>query len=201
MTYIDLIGWVAAGFTLSAFAMKTMLPFRATAIGSNLSFIVYGALTGVYPMMFLHLVLFPFNVFRLYQLLAASREVRKARMEDGLPDGILAYLKPVVIGNDGWIFRKGDKADRIYYIKSGTVVLTEIGKQLGAGEIFGELAFFNLSGQRTMSAKCDGHCEVLAISEDSFTRLFFQNPAFGMFVLKMMARRFEDQENRFLAGK
>jgi len=61
----DIIGFVAAGLVLATFAMKDMRALRATAIISNLAFIVYGAVNGLLPVLTLHLLLLPLNVQRL----------------------------------------------------------------------------------------------------------------------------------------
>jgi hypothetical protein len=63
----DIIGFVASGLVLATFAMKDMRRLRATAILSNLAFIAYGLLFGLLPILLLHLVLLPLNLFRLAQ--------------------------------------------------------------------------------------------------------------------------------------
>jgi hypothetical protein len=63
----DIIGFVASGLVLATFAMKDMRRLRATAILSNLAFIAYGLLFGLLPVLLLHLVLLPLNLFRLAQ--------------------------------------------------------------------------------------------------------------------------------------
>lgn len=68
----EAVGWLAASLTMLAFSQRKMLPLRAAAIGSNLSFIGYGVMAHLYPVMALHLVLFPCNAFRLAQLLQSS---------------------------------------------------------------------------------------------------------------------------------
>lgn len=191
MSYVDIIGWIAAAFTLSAYGMKTMLPFRMVAIGANVSFILFGYLTNIQPTMYLHLVLLPFNGFRLWQLLAVSRNVNRALKNNELPDNILSYLTQVEPPERGILFKKGDVADHIYYIKSGTVALDEIDAVMLPGEIFGELAFFSENRKRTLSARCIGDCEILAFSEKTYSKLFFQYPEFGIFMLKLVAQRME----------
>lgn len=84
------IGWLAASFTLLAFSQRSMLHLRLAAIGSNLSFISYGVMAQVYPVMALHIVLLPCNVFRLIQLLRHSSAVEshhdRASVNGGVPD-------------------------------------------------------------------------------------------------------------------
>lgn len=191
MTYVDIFGWMAAGLTLSAFAMKTMLPFRLVAISANVSFIAYGYVADLQAVLTLHLILLPFNLFRLIQLMKTASDVSKAAAADAPPDSILSYLTPIEVQDDQVIFNKGDRADYIYYIQSGEVFLEEIGRTLPAGEIFGEIAFFGETKKRTLSAKCVGACKIYAISEKHFTRVFFQSPEFSIYILKLMAQRME----------
>jgi hypothetical protein len=189
---LELIGWAAAAATFTAHSMKTMLPLRALAICANVLFITYGSLTAAWPVLALHAALLPFNTFRLVQLVRTGRQVAAAAVDKGLPEGLQAYLRPVAIAPGAVLFRKGDPADRIYYLRSGRILLEELGTTMQAGELFGEVAFFSRSGERTLTARCLGACDVLAMREADFTRLYYQDPAFGFFVLRLLARRLED---------
>lgn len=71
----ELLGWVAVLFTLTAFSMRTMLPLRVAAIGSNICFIGFGYLDGTLPILALHALLLPFNLMRLRQIVLTMREV------------------------------------------------------------------------------------------------------------------------------
>ncbi len=70
---VDLLGFSAAFLTLVTFAQRRMTPMRIAAIGANVVFVAYGALGGIYPVLVLHLVLFPINVARLRSGLAHGR--------------------------------------------------------------------------------------------------------------------------------
>jgi hypothetical protein len=67
----DLIGFLASALVLATFAMTDMRRLRATAILSNLAFIVYAALFGLLP------VRSPFDIAPA-QRLAACPEARRA---------------------------------------------------------------------------------------------------------------------------
>ncbi len=69
----ELTGWLAAALTLLTFSMQSMLALRIAAVASNLSFIAYGTVALLEPVIVLHLLLLPCNLFRLWQLLAARR--------------------------------------------------------------------------------------------------------------------------------
>jgi hypothetical protein len=79
MSWIDLVGYVASASVLATFCMSTMVPLRTVAICSNILFAIFGALAHVYPVLVLHLVLFPVNGVRLMQALSPSRRVGGSR--------------------------------------------------------------------------------------------------------------------------
>ncbi len=58
----DIIGFLAAIMTVSAFACRRMLPLRAAAIAANLLFITYAAMLGLMPILALHCLLLPLNI-------------------------------------------------------------------------------------------------------------------------------------------
>jgi hypothetical protein len=64
-------GYLAGGFVMAAFLMKTMVWLRLFALCSNLAFIVYGLGLGLQPVWVLHLLLLPMNGWRLLEALAA----------------------------------------------------------------------------------------------------------------------------------
>jgi hypothetical protein len=61
----DIIGFVASALVLATFAMKDMRRLRLTAVLSNVAFIAYGLFCSLMPVLVLHLLLLPLNVFRL----------------------------------------------------------------------------------------------------------------------------------------
>jgi hypothetical protein len=67
MSGVDGLGFLAAGLVFATFCMKRLVPLRAVASSSNLVFILYGYSAGLKPVLVLHLVLLPVNVFRLLQ--------------------------------------------------------------------------------------------------------------------------------------
>jgi hypothetical protein len=62
------VGFAAAGLVLATFCMRSMKPLRWVAIASNVAFIAYAYLGGLAPVLLLHALLLPVNVYRLVQL-------------------------------------------------------------------------------------------------------------------------------------
>lgn len=67
----DMVGWMAAGLMLAGFSCKDERWLRMLALAANVSFIAYGIVAGLTPVVALHLILVPVNVVRL------SEAVRK----------------------------------------------------------------------------------------------------------------------------
>lgn len=59
------IGYLASALVLVTFCMRDMTTLRCVAIASNLAFIAYGSIAGLGPVLVLHLLLLPVNVWRL----------------------------------------------------------------------------------------------------------------------------------------
>lgn len=75
MTDPETIGFLASALVLLSSSRRGMAPLRAVAIASNLAFVSYGALADLLPVLLLHLVLLPTNVFRLVQALREQPSV------------------------------------------------------------------------------------------------------------------------------
>jgi hypothetical protein len=61
----DALGYLAALLVLAAFCMRDMTTLRVLAFASNLAFIAYAASAGLQPVLLLHVVLLPVNLWRL----------------------------------------------------------------------------------------------------------------------------------------
>lgn len=61
----DAIGYLAAVLVLAAFCMRDMTTLRVLAMASNIAFIAYAARAGLHPVLLLHAVLLPLNLWRL----------------------------------------------------------------------------------------------------------------------------------------
>ena len=196
MDFGTIAGWAAAAFTLAAFSSRTMLPLRVAALCASTCFIVFGALTGAYPVLALHCILLPFNAWRLREILALDRAAREARNGKLALNWISHVVKPRTFRDGDIIFRKGDSPDAIYYLSKGRILLEELAVTLSEGEIFGEIAFFTNAKERTLTARAAGDFEVLVIEERDFMRLYGQNPAFGLYILRLVAERLLDGVTR-----
>ena len=72
----ELIGYFASLLVLATFCMSGMVSLRAIAIASNVAFICYAALVGISPVLLLHALLLPMNIYRLVQAVIERRRDR-----------------------------------------------------------------------------------------------------------------------------
>lgn len=61
-------GWLASALVLCTFSATSMRLLRGLGIASNVAFICYGMVSGLLPIIILHSVLLPMNIWRLTQL-------------------------------------------------------------------------------------------------------------------------------------
>lgn len=63
----EAVGYLASLLVLATFCMRDMVALRLVAIISNVAFFAYGALAEIGPVLMLHFVLLPINIWRLIQ--------------------------------------------------------------------------------------------------------------------------------------
>ena len=181
---------VAAALVLVSSFVKTMIPLRWLAIGSNFGFVAYGALHPSYLMLLLHAALVPINLYRLIEMVRLTRRVAAASVKADLSGVWLKpYMRSVKLRAGSVLFNKGDRGDRLYLLAAGRIELVEIDGSVGPGEIFGEIAFFAPDRRRRLTARCAEDCTVLSIDEGTVRQLYYQNPAFGLKLIELVAGR------------
>ncbi|MFT6774100.1 MAG: hypothetical protein ACJA1L_001811 [Paracoccaceae bacterium] len=145
-------------------------------------------LTGNLPILVLHVVLLPFNLYRRGQLLTTGCAIRRALTADAKLDAIRPMLATITLPDGATLFRKGDRPDNRYILDSGRIQLVEIDSKVKPGEMFGESAFFSEARVRTLTATCEGDCVLLALNERDLTAEFHRNPAFGFAMIKLVSQ-------------
>jgi anti-sigma regulatory factor (Ser/Thr protein kinase) len=99
-----------------------------------------------------------------------------------------------------YIFKKGDRAEKIYYIEKGNIKLEEIDVTVGMGNIIGEMGVFSPFEKRTASAICQEDVEVYSMGEKEAIALFYDNPSFGIKLVKLITKRFLENYKRLMAN-
>jgi hypothetical protein len=192
----NLLGFLAAGLVLTTFAMRTMMTLRLVGIAGNVAFIAYGLYQGLMPVVALHVMLLPLNIWRAIEIADVTRRIRHAQ-QLGIDVSSLVPLMQQTTWQPGHrLFSKGDEARHLYVIIEGTVSIPEHGVELGSGSLVGEMGIFVPGCRRTASAVCVTQCQLGSLSYQEVERIYFQKPEFGFALISLLATRFNDNERK-----
>jgi hypothetical protein len=97
----DALGYVAAGLVFATFCAQRMALLRALAIASNVAFIGYGFLDGLWPILILHSAMLPINIRRYRQLLRNHCGTTTADARTPVPSRS-TLLRDLIIIALGW---------------------------------------------------------------------------------------------------
>ena len=193
---LELVGYANAALGVAMLMMRTMIPLRIAGILHNVVSVVFGSLAGVYPMLVQHSILLPLNGYRLHEMRKLVRSVKEA----AVGDHSMEWIKPFTTKRDVKVrdvmFRKGDVADRMFFVMSGKFLVRELNITLGNGAIVGELAFLAPDRKRTQTLECLEKGEVLEIDYEKLEELYYQNPSFGFYFLQLTSARLFDNIDR-----
>jgi CRP/FNR family transcriptional regulator, cyclic AMP receptor protein len=185
-------GYVAAVLVFLTFYMKTMIPLRIVGICSNFAFIVYGFLGVLYPVLVLHLILLPLNIWRLREMLRLTKQVREAANTDLNMDWLKPFTTARRFQAGDVLFRKGEAATTMLFVLSGRYRVSELAIDILPGQVLGELAWLAPNNLRTQTVECTEDGELLQITYDQVRQLYYQNPQFGFYFLQLSSRRLFD---------
>lgn len=189
MSLTVIMGFVAGGLYIASHYMKTMVPLRICEIVSNVLFVIYGFLYPSYPTLVLYGILIPLNALRLYEMLELVKKVRTATQGDLSMNWLKPYMSKRSYKKGDVLFKKGDHAEEMFYIVSGSCRVSELNLVLSAGRLVGELGFLTPEHLRTQSVECIEDVEMMVITYDKLGELYFQNPTFGFYLLRLTSER------------
>jgi CRP-like cAMP-binding protein len=156
----------------------------------NALFIIYGFFGGIYPTLILNLILLPLNTVRLQQMRKLIQDVEAAA---SFGETSIDWLKPFMVRRTfrkgDIVFRKGDVADAMHYSVSGRYRLCEMGMDIPTGQVFGDLGLLAPGNRRTQTIECIEDGEVLTATYQQVKELYFQNPQFGFYFLRLTSER------------
>jgi CRP/FNR family transcriptional regulator, cyclic AMP receptor protein len=189
MTWVEVVGYLASALVFATFCMKTMIPLRVAAIFSNIAFIVYASYFPLYPILILHSVLLPMNVWRTVEVLRLIRRVNAAAKGDLSVDWLRPFMKEVRHKAGDVLFGRGDHGDCFYMVLNGQVRVQELDHVAGPGDVVGEIALFAPDHRRTQTVRCLTDASLLSISEKDLAQLCFQRPAVSFYLLRLITYR------------
>ena len=189
INFANMLALIGATLYVVTLMVRTIVPLRVIGIISMVFFIAYGALAGAVTTFLLYLLSLPINVIRLRQMLALVKKARLSAQGDLSMDWLRPFMSPRKYKKDDVLFDKGDPAKEMFYTVSGNFLIKEIGIKLPPGRILGELGFIDPNNKRTATVVSLENSEVLTITYDRLLELYFQNPEFGYYFLRLTTER------------
>jgi cyclic nucleotide-binding protein len=189
INFANTLALVGAIFYVATLMVRTIIPLRIVGIISIVFFIGYGALAGAVATLLLYLLSLPINVIRLSQMLSLAKKARISAEGDLSMDWLRPFMTPRKYKKGDVLFHKGDLAKEMFLTITGKFLVTEIGVELPPGRIMGELGFIDPKNRRTQTVESLEDGDVLTISYDRLLELYFQNPEFGYYFLRLTAER------------
>lgn len=186
---IELIGYCGVALTVATYAVTTMIPLRILGVAAGCVLLVYAIMTNDIPQLVMELILTPLNGYRLLEMLRLTRRVKAAASSDLSMDWLRPFARRQRCAEGTTLFQIGDNADSMYCIESGRFRLVEAGIELSAGELVGELGLLSPGNVRTQTLQCVEPGELLRITYLDFKQLYYQNPKFGFYFLRLVSER------------
>ncbi len=200
-TAILFLGYLASALVFTAFFMRSRARLRQVSIASNVSFILYGALGHVIPVLILHSSLLPLNIWRLWEINRTKKAIRNAIEGDLRMDWLEPFAQPVELQAGDRLFERNDLGDKTYFIVSGRMHLPESGVDLGPGMLLGEVAMFSPEHRRTQSAVASTETRLLSMTQDELFTLYRRYPDFGVYLLRLVTARLLENERHLEAER
>jgi CRP/FNR family transcriptional regulator, cyclic AMP receptor protein len=185
----EIAGYVASGLLLATFSVRTMIPLRILGISSSVAFLTYGFLSGLLPIIVLHVILLPLNLYRFYEMHRLTREMRDAAEGAQGFAAFLPFMSSVSQPAGTTLFRKDDAADDMYVLTAGRIRLPDFDVEVGPGELVGEIGMFAPAGRRMTTAVCAEDCRLQRITRERVREMVFQNPRIGFYLIGVVTGR------------
>jgi hypothetical protein len=199
LTFANLLALIGASLYVATLMVRTIVPLRVIGIISILFFIGYGALAGTVSTVIMYLLSLPINAIRLQQILKLAKQARISAQGDLSIDWLKPFMTPRKYSKGDLLFRKGAVAKEMFLTVSGKFLVVEIGVELPPGRIMGELGFVTPKNRRTATVECIEDGVALSITYDKLLELYFQNPEFGFYLLRLTNERLTQNISRLEA--
>ncbi len=180
---------IGAAFYAVTFLTPTMVRLRVFGIASAVFFMAYGLLGAAISTFLMYFLLLPINSVRLYQIIRLVKKARVAAKGDLSMDWLKPFMDTRNYKKGDVLFRKGDVADEMLLTVTGKFLVREIGVELPPGRLVGEIGFVTPNNRRTQSVECIENGTVMTIGYDRLLEIYFEQPDFGYFFLRLTTDR------------
>lgn len=185
----NMFALMGAIFFVATLLMRTIVPLRIAALISDVFFIAYGVMANSLNTFILYCLLLPINSVRLYQMIKLIRKARVSAQGDLSMDWLKPFMIRRTYRKGEVLFRKGQPANEMFFTVSVKLLVTELGIEIPPGRLVGELGFLSPDNRRTQTVECVQEGEVLTMTYDRLLEIYFQNPEFGYYFLRLTSER------------
>ena len=196
MHWTDLFNSGASLFIVATASTKTMVPLRILAIVTNCLLVTFYATQHAWFPLAMQAFALPLNALRLYQMILLIHNVREAIRGKPSLDWLKPFMAERQFKKGDILFAKGETAHEMFYIMNGRYELHELGIKVGANEVVGELAMLEPDNRRTATLECVEPGTALSITYEQVEQLYYQNPTFGFYFLRLATARMFDNLGR-----
>lgn len=185
------VAWLQNLAAIFSTFSKTMIRLRFASVLANICGLFVGAASGNPASFIRHLIILPIDVIRLREMRKLVASIKNAGKTDLDVEWLKPFMHPVKHQQGEFLFRKGEAAGDAFILIEGQIELPEVGRMLNRGALFGEMGLFTTDGARTASALCRTDVRLLAITYEQFEQLYFQNPEFGLYLVRLIVSRLQ----------
>jgi CRP-like cAMP-binding protein len=115
--------------------------------------------------------------------------VKKASNSDLSMDWLKPFMTRQTVLMGEVLFEKDEVATCMFFTVAGRYRLRESGIEIAQGQLVGEMGFLSPENRRTQTLECVEAGELLTITYDQLRQLYFQNPEFGFYFLRLTSQR------------
>jgi hypothetical protein len=196
MHWSDLFNSAGSLFIVATASTKTMVPLRILAIVANCFLIGVYATSHAWVPFGLQVLALPLNGWRLHQMINLIRNVRHAIRGNTSMDWLKPFMTARHFHKGDILFAKGETAEEMFCTVTGRYRLLELGIDLAPGSVVGELAMLAPDNKRTATLECIADGDALSITYEQVEQLYYQNPTFGFYFLRLATERLFENLNR-----
>jgi CRP/FNR family cyclic AMP-dependent transcriptional regulator len=193
-------GFAGAALMLASYLMKSMLPLRLVALAACVCLVLYGWIAAAMPTLLLYGLLVPINAKKAWQVKQMVKAISRAKHDTPVAEWLLPHMtrRHATAGDTLW--HKGETADEMVYVESGMLRLVEHNELLGPGALVGEIGLLAADNRRTLSIQCETDCVLYAMTAEQMAQLYYQNPALGFHVMRLVVARLKHDADKARAA-
>jgi hypothetical protein len=173
--------------------MKRMVALRVFALAANAFFIAQFVIERNWILTLLQVTLLSINLWRLWALRRLLKSLEAANADTPIRDWLLPQMRRKKFKAGAVLFTKGEPANELYYLQSGSVSSPDSGRSLGAGHLLGEIGMFSEDHVRQATVICDTDVVCHTMTDEAAYLLYIQNPQIGFYLIRLIIQQLREQ--------